>query len=186
MFVSVVCWCCSQKPIKFVERSRAGTQMLCLSFSPGELFNEFNDLSGEHWHMMSFNMYIPWTVYWGYVQRQSCCQYCNTIGNSLSESHGPLGVLFLFQSLRPDTSRNWITTDMGLAWCTCWPPSSQWFWLYSLLPWYCYVKSSDQESNQQHLLAQWVCPDCFKTSALYKFLTQPLHSHATVLSVHSW
>ena len=31
------CVCrCSQKPIKFVERSRVGVQMLCLSFSPGE------------------------------------------------------------------------------------------------------------------------------------------------------
>ena len=28
----------SLKPIKFIERSRAGTQMLCLSFSPGTLY----------------------------------------------------------------------------------------------------------------------------------------------------
>lgn len=41
------CWCkvhvyipvlCSQKPTKFVERSRAGAQMLCSSFSPGGAF----------------------------------------------------------------------------------------------------------------------------------------------------
>ena len=27
---------CSPRPIKFQERSRAGAQMLCLSFSPGK------------------------------------------------------------------------------------------------------------------------------------------------------
>lgn len=34
----LLCAICSPKPHKFIERSRAGAQMLCSSFSPGGVF----------------------------------------------------------------------------------------------------------------------------------------------------
>ena len=38
VYVNIASFHFSPKPIKYVERSRAGAQMLCSSFSPGGVF----------------------------------------------------------------------------------------------------------------------------------------------------